>query len=140
MGALYPGDDLEDDFDNYLLEEEEPWIQKVYSLNPNASSDVTRFLTDQELYELLAFPRDYDWSTTVIFKFDVGCPDDIWPKLCKFIDHCPEVKFGGWARTPVAYVHLIKTWTVDEADFLLNKRELEIEGVHCRVLPVRIVQ
>ncbi|EEC01997.1 hypothetical protein IscW_ISCW000778 [Ixodes scapularis] len=139
MGALYPGDDLEDDFDSYLLEEEEPWIQKVYSLNPNAASDVSHFLTDDQLYEMLAFPRDYDWSTTVIFKFDVGCPDDIWPDLCKFIDHCPEVKFGGWARTPVAYVHLIKTWTVDEADFLLDKREMEIEGVHCRILPVRFV-
>ncbi|KAH8030802.1 hypothetical protein HPB51_011846 [Rhipicephalus microplus] len=101
-------------------------------------ADITHYLTDDELYRTLAFPADYDWSTTVIFKFDVGCPE-IWPKLCRFIDLCPEVKFGGWARTKVSYVHLIKTWTVDEADFLIGKREVDIEGIHCRILPVRVV-
>ncbi|KAH7976457.1 uncharacterized protein LOC119371715 [Rhipicephalus sanguineus] len=142
MGALYPGDCLEDDFEPWL-DETDPWIDRVYRLNGDvstASSDavITHYLTDDELYRTLAFPADYDWSTTVIFKFDVDCPE-IWPKLCKFIDLCPEVKFGGWARTKVSYVHLIKTWTVDEADFLIGKREADIEGIHCRILPVRVV-
>uniref|UniRef100_A0A1E1WXT4 Uncharacterized protein n=1 Tax=Amblyomma aureolatum TaxID=187763 RepID=A0A1E1WXT4_9ACAR len=141
MGALYQGDCLEDDLDPWL-EETDPWIDRVYRLSGDVSepSDavITHCLTDDELYQTLAFPADYDWSTTVIFKFDVDCPE-IWPKLLKFIDLCPQVKFGGWARTKVAYVHLIKTWTVDEADFLIGKREVDIEGVHCRILPVRVV-
>uniref|UniRef100_A0A023G9M6 Uncharacterized protein n=1 Tax=Amblyomma triste TaxID=251400 RepID=A0A023G9M6_AMBTT len=145
MGALYQGDCLEDDLDPWL-EETDPWIDRVYRLSGSEPSDatepsdavITHYLTDDELYQTLAFPADYDWSTTVIFKFDVDCPE-IWPKLLKFIDLCPQVKFGGWARTKVAYVHLIKTWTVDEADFLIGKREIDIEGVHCRILPVRAV-
>ncbi|KAH9364000.1 uncharacterized protein LOC144157854 [Haemaphysalis longicornis] len=140
MGALYQGDCLEDDFDPWL-EETDSWIDRVYQLNGDVDAPpdavISHFLTDDELYQTLAFPPDYDWSTTVIFKFDVDCAE-IWPKLCQFVDLCPEVKFGGWARTKVAYVHLIKTWTVDEADFLIGKREVDIEGVHCRILPVRI--
>lgn len=141
MGALYQGDCLEDDLDPWL-EETDPWIDRVYRLSGDvwepSDADITHYLTDDELYRTLSFPADYDWSTTVVFKFDVDCPE-IWPKLLKFIDLCPQVKFGGWARTKVAYVHLIKTWTVDEADFLIGKREVDIEGVHCRILPVRVV-
>lgn len=138
MGALYqPGDSLEDDFGPWL-EDEEPWITKIYQLCPNDENVISHFLTDDELYQVLAFPDDYDWSTTVIFKFDVDCPE-VWPDLLKYMDHSPELKFGGWARTKVAYVHIIKTSTVDEADILLDKREMVIGGAHCYVLPVRVV-
>lgn len=131
MGALYQGDCLEDGFGPWLVETDS-WIDRVHPYG----EVISHYLTDDELYQTLAFAPDYDWSTTVIFKFDVDCAD-IWPNLCAFIDLCPEVNFGGWARTKVAYVHLIKTWTVDEADFLIGKREVDIDGAHCRILPVR---
>uniref|UniRef100_A0A023FPH2 Uncharacterized protein n=1 Tax=Amblyomma cajennense TaxID=34607 RepID=A0A023FPH2_AMBCJ len=141
MGALYQGDCLEDDLDPWL-DETDPWIDRVYRFSEDDSEEadavISHYLTDDELYKTLAFPADYDWSTTVIFKFDLGCPE-VLHKLLKFIDRCPQVKFGGWARTRVEYVHLIKTWTVDEADYLIGKREVDIEGVHCRILPVRVV-
>lgn len=135
-GDMESADAIDDDFDRFYDEDEVPWGDRVTRSNPE-EPQVTEYLTDDEMYKKLGFQSDYDWSTTVVFKFDVACPD-MMLELFRYAKRT-GIEFGGWCRTVIRYVHLFKTTTVDQADELVARGDVVIEGVPCRILPLRTV-
>ncbi|KAH9364018.1 hypothetical protein HPB48_020657 [Haemaphysalis longicornis] len=128
MGALYQGDCLEDDFDQWL-EETDSWIDRVYQLNGDVDAPPERChlaLPDRRR----ALPdAGRSLPTTT----------EIWPKLCQFVDLCPEVKFGGWARTKVAYVPPHQDVDGRRGGlFDWEAGRSTSRASTCRILPVRI--
>lgn len=133
--AMLPADALVDDFDQIYAQYQRTWLDKVSEVcgDPNKAK-ISTHLTDDDMYKALGFKDDYDWSTTVVFKFQVDSADG-WIPLMRYVKKA-GIAFGGWSRTNIEYVHLFKADTVDDADELVNRGDVEVEGIPCKILPL----
>uniref|UniRef100_A0A2R5LFU1 Putative secreted protein n=1 Tax=Ornithodoros turicata TaxID=34597 RepID=A0A2R5LFU1_9ACAR len=137
---MQPADALEDDFEEIYARDEVTWLDKVSMVlgKSKLQERTAVFLTDDDMYRKMGFKNDYDWSTTVVFKFQVGSKDVWFPTFTKYLKQA-GIAFGGWSRTNIEYVHLFKAETVNDADELVSRGDVIIDDIPCKLLPLRTV-